>query len=55
MDGLTYRDWRRDIEYRAEAFALTRRPEPRQDPVRKYVLDHHDWAFIAAIDAAFRD
>ncbi len=47
--------WMRDLDYRAEVFVLSRRPEPAQDPVRKYGLSTDDYAYLGAIDLAFVD
>ncbi len=47
--------WARDLDYRAEMFVLARRPEPKQDPLWRYGLTADDYAFLAAIDSAFRD
>lgn len=55
MDELNnYHRWRANLDYRAERFALDRKPEPTQDPLRKYTLTREDRAHLGAIDAALR-
>lgn len=52
---MAFGNWVRDLTLRAEMFVLSRRPEPTQDPVRRFALTVDDYAYLAAIDAAFRD
>ena len=52
---MTFGEWRRDLDFRAEMFVLSRRPAPAQDPLRRFGLSVDDYAYLAAIDAAFHD
>jgi len=58
---MTPHEYRRDLDVRAERFALNRRIEAfersgmRMNPERKYGLEGDDLAYLAALDAAFRD
>ncbi len=52
---MSFIDYKRDLDSRAEQYVYRRTGEPVSDPIRKYRLDTDDYALIGNIEKAFTE